>query len=137
MNEPSPPPAASQGGAYASPTERVKAWLEGPVLHIRFNNPAKQTALSVDMWEAIPPLLARAGGDDEVVVGDGLAVSGAEAAGVGVEGGDGVSDPGDAPGDEVGLVAFGVLRLENAAAHEGPEGLIVVLGRGLDEGDVK
>ena len=66
MNEPSPPPAASQGGAYASPTERVKAWLEGPVLHIRFNNPAKHNALSVDMWEAIPPLLARAGGDDEV-----------------------------------------------------------------------
>ena len=66
MNEPSPPPAASQGGAYASATERVKAWLEGPVLHIRFNNPAKHNALSVDMWEAIPPLLARAEGDDEV-----------------------------------------------------------------------
>ena len=42
---------------YASPTERVKTWLEGRVLHIRFNNPAKHNALSVDMWEAVPPLL--------------------------------------------------------------------------------
>ena len=43
-----------------SPTERVKAWTEGPALHIRFNNPAKHNALSVDMWEAVPILLAKA-----------------------------------------------------------------------------
>jgi enoyl-CoA hydratase/carnithine racemase len=60
---------------YPSTTERVKTWLEacpgspeagGQVLHIRFNNPAKHNALSVDMWEAVPPLLARAEKDDNV-----------------------------------------------------------------------
>ena len=43
--------------AYASPTERVKTWLDGAALHVRFNNPARHNALSVDMWEAVPPLL--------------------------------------------------------------------------------
>lgn len=52
--------------AYLSPTERVKTWLDGAALHIRFNNPAKHNALSVDMWEAIPPLLAQAEKDDAV-----------------------------------------------------------------------
>jgi enoyl-CoA hydratase len=51
---------------YPSTTERVKAWLDGQVLHIRFNNPQKHNALSVDMWEAVPPLLARAEKDDNV-----------------------------------------------------------------------
>jgi len=51
---------------YVSGTERVKAWLEGPLLHIRFDNPAKHNALSVDMWEAIPRLLAQAEGDEAV-----------------------------------------------------------------------
>ena len=51
---------------YGSGTERVKTWLEGPVLHIRFNNPAKHNALSVDMWEAVPALLAKAEADDDV-----------------------------------------------------------------------
>ena len=36
------------------------------MLHIRFNNPAKHNALSVDMWEAVPPLLAKAEHDDDV-----------------------------------------------------------------------
>ncbi len=56
--------AGAQG--YVSTTERVKAWTEGAVLHIRFNNPAKHNALSIDMWEAVPPLLERAGRDDDV-----------------------------------------------------------------------
>jgi len=51
---------------YVSPTERVRTWLEGAVLHIRFNNPAKHNALSVDMWEAVPVLLAQAERDDNV-----------------------------------------------------------------------
>ena len=51
---------------YTTPTERVKAWLDGAVLHIRFNNPAKHNALSMDMWEAVPPLLQRAEKDDAV-----------------------------------------------------------------------
>ena len=53
---------------YVSPTERVKSWLEGPVLHIRFNNPVKHNALSVDMWEAVPQLLGQAERDDRVRV---------------------------------------------------------------------
>jgi enoyl-CoA hydratase len=52
--------------SYVSTTERVKTWLDGSVLHIRFNNPAKHNALSVDMWEAVPPLLDRAEKDDGV-----------------------------------------------------------------------
>src|SRR5688500_1549995 len=52
---------------FASPsTDRVKTRLDGQVLHIRFNNPAKHNALSVDMWEAVPPLLERAEEDDNV-----------------------------------------------------------------------
>lgn len=54
---------------YPTGTERVKAWLDASqagVLHIRFNNPAKHNAVSADMWEAIPPLLARAGEDEAV-----------------------------------------------------------------------
>ena len=53
---------------YVSPTERVKAWAEGPILHIRFNNPAKHNALSVDMWEAVPTLLERAENDGDIRV---------------------------------------------------------------------
>jgi enoyl-CoA hydratase/carnithine racemase len=45
---------------YVSPTERVQAWTEASTLHIRFNNPARHNALSVDMWQALPPLLAQA-----------------------------------------------------------------------------
>lgn len=51
---------------YVSPTERVKAWRDGPALHLRFNNPARHNALSVDMWEAVPALLGEAEADDEV-----------------------------------------------------------------------
>ena len=69
---------------YQSPTERVQAWLDGATLHIRFNNPVKHNALSVDMWEAVPPLLAQAGADERVRLvvfsgaGDKAFVSGAD-----------------------------------------------------------
>jgi enoyl-CoA hydratase len=52
--------------SYVSTTERVKTWLDGQVLHIRFNNPEKHNALSVDMWEAVPPLLDKAEKDHNV-----------------------------------------------------------------------
>lgn len=52
--------------AYATTTERVQTWLDGSALHIRFNNPARHNALSVDMWEAVPPLLALARDDERV-----------------------------------------------------------------------
>ncbi|WP_048439465.1 enoyl-CoA hydratase [Caenimonas sp. SL110] len=51
---------------YASTTERVQTWLDASTLHIRFNNPVRHNALSVDMWEAVPPLLALARDDDRV-----------------------------------------------------------------------
>ena len=54
--------------SYPSGTERVKTWVDGAVLHIRFNNPARHNALSVDMWEAVPPLLDRAAKDGAIRV---------------------------------------------------------------------
>jgi enoyl-CoA hydratase/carnithine racemase len=51
---------------YASTTERIRAWLDDRTLHIEFNNPAKHNALSVEMWEAVPPLLKVAEADDRV-----------------------------------------------------------------------
>ena len=51
---------------YTSRSERVQTWLDGRALHIRFNNPARHNALSVDMWEAVPPLLEVARDDDRV-----------------------------------------------------------------------
>jgi enoyl-CoA hydratase len=51
---------------YESPTDRMQTWLEASTLHIRFNNPARHNALSVDMWEAVPPLLELAERDDRV-----------------------------------------------------------------------
>jgi enoyl-CoA hydratase/carnithine racemase len=70
--------------AYQSTTERVQTWLDARALHIRFNNPGKHNALSVDMWEAVPPLLKIAEGDDRVRLvvfsgaGDKAFVSGAD-----------------------------------------------------------
>ncbi|MDP2255989.1 MAG: enoyl-CoA hydratase [Polaromonas sp.] len=52
--------------SYESPTERVQTWLDAATLHIRFNNPARHNALSVDMWEAVPALLSQAQSDDRV-----------------------------------------------------------------------
>ncbi len=69
---------------YTSPTERVQVRLEGPALHIVFNNPARHNALSVDMWGAVPPLLAQAADDGRVRLvvfsgaGDKAFVSGAD-----------------------------------------------------------
>ena len=76
--------AANGKASVSSSTERVKAWLEGQVLHIRFNNPARHNALSVDMWEAVPLLLEQAERDDNVRMvvfsgeGDKAFVSGAD-----------------------------------------------------------
>ena len=51
---------------YLSPTERVLVRLEGNALRIVFNNPSRHNALSVDMWGAVPPLLAQAAADERV-----------------------------------------------------------------------
>lgn len=55
-----------QTTAYLSPTERIHVWADATTLHIRFNNPARHNALSVDMWQAIPALLAQAEQDDNI-----------------------------------------------------------------------
>lgn len=54
--------------SYQSSTERVQSWMgeDGSTLHIRFNNPQRHNALSVDMWEAVPPLLEQAQADTRV-----------------------------------------------------------------------
>ncbi|MFZ4378758.1 MAG: enoyl-CoA hydratase [Polynucleobacter sp.] len=54
--------------AYKSITERVKVWLDedGSTLQIQFNNPDRHNALSVDMWEAVAPLLNTAESDDRI-----------------------------------------------------------------------
>jgi len=52
--------------AYESPTEKLKAWVDGAVLHLSFNNPAKHNAISVEMWEAVPLLLDQAEKDDTI-----------------------------------------------------------------------
>jgi enoyl-CoA hydratase/carnithine racemase len=51
---------------YRSPTERVEARLDGTTLHVRFNNPTRHNALSVDMWEAVPALLDEAKDDARI-----------------------------------------------------------------------
>jgi len=57
---------ADNSSDYRSPTERVQVWRDASTLHIRFNNPARHNALSVDMWEAVPPLLAQAEADERI-----------------------------------------------------------------------
>jgi enoyl-CoA hydratase/carnithine racemase len=51
---------------YSAQTERLQTSVDGAVLHIRFNNPAKHNALSMDMWEGLPGLLKQAESDDRV-----------------------------------------------------------------------
>ena len=53
---------------YQSSTERVKVWLDedGSTLQIQFNNPERHNALSVDMWEAVTPLLNIAETDERI-----------------------------------------------------------------------
>ena len=64
-----------KGGApYESGTEQVQAWLDATTLHIRFNNPQRHNALSVDFCAGIPPVLVLAGADGRVRV---VVVSGA------------------------------------------------------------
>lgn len=53
---------------YQSNTERVKVWLDedGSTLQIQFNNTDRHNALSMDMWEAVVPLLSTAESDDRI-----------------------------------------------------------------------
>lgn len=65
-------------------TERLVAKKEGAIGWIVFNNPDRRNAVSIDMWQAIPPALAKFEADPEVRVivltgaGDKAFVSGAD-----------------------------------------------------------
>src|SRR5437899_202137 len=65
-------------------TERIVSKKEGAVGWLIFNNPERRNAVSVDMWEAIPSVLATFESDQEVRVvvlagaGDKAFVSGAD-----------------------------------------------------------
>jgi enoyl-CoA hydratase/carnithine racemase len=68
----------------ATLTERIIARKEGAVGWLIFNNPERRNAISVDMWEAIPQVIAQYEADPEVRVivlagaGDKAFVSGAD-----------------------------------------------------------
>jgi enoyl-CoA hydratase/carnithine racemase len=67
-----------------SPTERMIAEIDGPIGWLVFNNPARRNAVSMDMWQAIPEILAAYERDPAVRVivlkgaGDKAFVSGAD-----------------------------------------------------------
>src|SRR5215813_9362504 len=39
-------------------TEKMSAQIEGPIGWVVFTNPARRNAVSVEMWQAIPPMFA-------------------------------------------------------------------------------
>ncbi|WP_225708743.1 enoyl-CoA hydratase [Bradyrhizobium cenepequi] len=47
-------------------TERMIARKEGPVGWMHFNNPARHNAVSLDMWKAIPEIMAEFQRDDNI-----------------------------------------------------------------------
>jgi enoyl-CoA hydratase/carnithine racemase len=67
-----------------SPTERMIAEIDGPIGWLVFNNPSRRNAVSLDMWQAIPEILAAYERDPAVRVivlkgaGDKAFVSGAD-----------------------------------------------------------
>jgi enoyl-CoA hydratase/carnithine racemase len=69
---------------YAAHTERLQTSIDDAVLHVRFSNPAKHNALTMDMWEGLPALLKQAESDNRVRLvvfsgaGDKAFISGAD-----------------------------------------------------------
>jgi enoyl-CoA hydratase len=49
-------------------TERMIAKKDGPVGWMQFNNPARHNAVSVDMWKAVPEIMAEFERDDQIRV---------------------------------------------------------------------
>jgi len=49
-------------------TERMIAGKDGPVGWMQFNNPARHNAVSVDMWKAVPEIIAEFESDDQIRV---------------------------------------------------------------------
>jgi enoyl-CoA hydratase len=63
---------------------RMKAWAEGPIGWVTFDNPARRNAVNIDMWSSIPDIVAKFVADENVRVivlrgeGDKAFVSGAD-----------------------------------------------------------
>lgn len=49
-------------------TERMIAKKDGPIGWMRFNNPARHNAMSVDMWKAVPEIMTEFKKDDHIRV---------------------------------------------------------------------
>ena len=49
-------------------TERMIAKKDGPIGWMQFNNPARHNAVSVDMWKAVPEIMAEFASDDAIRV---------------------------------------------------------------------
>ena len=49
-------------------TERMLAKKDGPVGWMQFNNPARHNAVSLDMWKAVPEIMAEFESDDQIRV---------------------------------------------------------------------
>ncbi len=49
-------------------TERMIARKDGPVGWMQFNNPARHNAVSLDMWKAVPEIMAEFEQDDQIRV---------------------------------------------------------------------
>src|SRR5262245_18983905 len=49
-------------------TERMIAKKDGPIGWMQFNNPARHNAVSLDMWKAIPEIMAEFERDDDIRV---------------------------------------------------------------------
>ena len=55
-------------GIMNTGSTRMLARVEGPVGWMRFNNPERRNAVSLDMWEAVPAILARFDADPAIRV---------------------------------------------------------------------
>ena len=90
---------------------------------------AADAAFAQGVREALDgvPVELHAGGHHERVVADGLAAARADAVVLGSEARHGLADPGDASGDQAGLIAAGLLEAEDPATHQGPTRLVVVI----------
>jgi len=67
--EPGAVPEAAPGAAPATAgrtSRHVRLEISGAVAHLVLDRPEKRNALSLEMWQAIPPLVAQAEGDPAV-----------------------------------------------------------------------
>ena len=91
------------------------------------------------LGQALDPVPAEldAGGHHQHVVAERVAGFGGDAVGHRIEATDGIADPAHPGGDQPLLGAAGLLQAEHPTPHQGPAGLVVVVGRGLEDGDLQ